>query len=87
MVQPMDTSNSGDFVRLRPLSCDLGVLKRADGSARVVQGGTSVLCAVYGPAEVKASQELSDRSVYVAAFVSSNYGGGYSRHSPSFHSL
>jgi len=55
----MDTR--GGFVRLRPLSCDLGVLKRADGSARVVQGDTSVLCAVYGPAEVKASQEQSDR--------------------------
>ncbi len=43
------------------MDCELGVLQRADGSARVVQGGTSVLCAVYGPAEVKASKEQTDR--------------------------
>ena len=50
-------------MRLRPLQCELGVLHRADGSARAVQGETAVLAAVYGPAEVKASQELCDRLV------------------------
>lgn len=48
-------------VRLRPMQCELGVLQRADGSARVVQGQTAVLCAVYGPAEVKASKEQCDK--------------------------
>ena len=48
-------------MELRPLSCELGVLERADGSARVVQGGTSVLCAIYGPAEVKVSKEDCDK--------------------------
>lgn len=46
---------------LSPVDCELGLLQRADGSARVVQGGTAVLCAVYGPAEVKASKEQADR--------------------------
>lgn len=46
---------------LRALSCELGLLERADGSARVVQGATSVLCAVYGPAEVKISKEECDK--------------------------
>ena len=59
--QPLGVS--GGCVRLRPLQCELGVLHRADGSARVVQGETAVLAAVYGPAEVKASQELCDRSL------------------------
>lgn len=48
-------------VALRPMQSELSVLQRADGSARVRHGGTSVLCAVYGPAEVKASKEFCDR--------------------------
>ena len=48
-------------LELRALSCELGLLERADGSARVLQGDTSVLCAVYGPAEVKSSKEECDR--------------------------
>lgn len=43
--------------RFRELQCELGLLERADGSARLAQGDTSVLCAVYGPAEVKISKE------------------------------
>ena len=45
----------------RPLRCEFGVLERADGSARVSQGATSVLAVIYGPAEVKAGKERSDR--------------------------
>ena len=48
-------------MQLRAMQSVMGVLQRADGSARVVQGQTAVLCAIYGPAEVKASRELSDR--------------------------
>lgn len=48
------------MARLRELKCELGLLERADGSARLVQGSTSVLCAVYGPAEVKVSKEQCD---------------------------
>ena len=54
-------------IHLRDMKCELGLLERADGSARVVQGTTSVLCAVYGPAEVKVSKELADR--YVTAVI------------------
>lgn len=35
--------------QIRPLACDLSQLHRADGSARLVAGGTSVLAGVYGP--------------------------------------
>ncbi len=51
------------MARLRELSCELGVLERADGSARLLQGSTSVLCAVYGPTEVKLNREQCDRCV------------------------
>ena len=49
------------MARLREMSCELGLLVRADGSARLVQGDTSVLCAVYGPAEVKMGKEQCNR--------------------------
>jgi len=48
---------------LRPLSCELGVLSRPDGSASFTQGGTTVVVAVYGPAEVRTSRELIDRAI------------------------
>ncbi|CAB1096903.1 unnamed protein product [Ectocarpus sp. CCAP 1310/34] len=40
--------------QIRPLAAEQGILNRADGSARFVQGNTSVLAAVYGPAPAKA---------------------------------
>ena len=43
------------MARLREMKSELGLLEQADGSARLIQGKTSVLCAVYGPAEVKNS--------------------------------
>ena len=46
---------------LRELHSELSLLARADGSARLVQGASSVLCAVYGPAEVKVSKEQCDK--------------------------
>ena len=58
---PRPFTNHHAMSRLRELSCELGVLERADGSARLVQGSTSVICAVYGPAEVKVSREKCDR--------------------------
>lgn len=58
------------MVALRPMQSELSVLQRADGSARVRHGGTSVLCAVYGPAEVKASKECCDRCAHVALSAS-----------------
>ena len=53
------------MARLREMKSELGLLERADGSARLIQGETSVLCGVYGPAEVKMSRELCDRYGYI----------------------
>lgn len=47
---------------LRPFSCEQGPLSRPDGSATFVQGDTSVLAGLYGPAEVKGSRESPDRA-------------------------
>ncbi len=57
VVMVMETST----VKLRSLKGEVGLLKRADGSARLSQGGTRVICAVYGPAEVKINKEQSDQ--------------------------
>lgn len=46
----------------RHISCEIGLLSRADGSATVNQGDTSVMVSVYGPGEVKMSKELTDRA-------------------------
>uniref|UniRef100_UPI00358F303C exosome complex component RRP46 isoform X1 n=1 Tax=Myxine glutinosa TaxID=7769 RepID=UPI00358F303C len=43
-------------------SCELSLLSRADGSASCSRGDTTVLAAVYGPAEVKHSREISDKA-------------------------
>ncbi len=46
----------------RPLQASLGPITRADGSALFSCGATTVLCGVYGPAEVRAHRELIDRA-------------------------
>ncbi|CAM9311242.1 unnamed protein product [Discosporangium mesarthrocarpum] len=49
--------------QIRPMEVEQGLLNRADGSSRFVQGNTSVLAAVYGPAPAKFSaQEKADRA-------------------------
>ncbi len=40
------------FDELRPMEAEVGIIKRADGSARFKTGGTEVLAAVYGPREL-----------------------------------
>ncbi len=45
----LDGRKPGDF---RPLKVEVGVLEKADGSARVELGKTKVLAAVYGPREM-----------------------------------
>ncbi len=48
---------------LRAPTAALGLLSRADGSARFSLGATSVLAAVYGPAEPRLMRnELLDRA-------------------------
>ncbi|XP_046583218.1 LOW QUALITY PROTEIN: exosome complex component RRP46-like [Haliotis rubra] len=47
---------------LRPMTSDLGVLTRPDGTVTFTQGDTGILAAVYGPGEVKIAREILDRA-------------------------
>ncbi|XP_069500493.1 exosome complex component RRP46 isoform X1 [Ambystoma mexicanum] len=47
---------------LRVFACEQNLLSRPDGSASFLQGDTSVLAGVYGPAEVKVSKEIFDKA-------------------------
>ncbi|XP_063793919.1 exosome complex component RRP46 isoform X4 [Pseudophryne corroboree] len=47
---------------LREIGCEQSGLSRPDGSAKFLQGDTSVLAGVYGPAEIKVSKEMHDKS-------------------------
>ncbi len=40
------------FDEIRPIEAEVGIIKRADGSARVKMGNTEALAAVYGPREL-----------------------------------
>ncbi|KAF9976120.1 Exosome component 5 [Actinomortierella ambigua] len=48
--------------QLRPFFSSQNLLNRADGSAQFDFGGTSVLCSVVGPAEVKIRDEKLDKA-------------------------
>ncbi|KAG9348374.1 hypothetical protein JZ751_002109 [Albula glossodonta] len=47
---------------LREFGCEQNLLSRPDGSSSFVQGDSSVLAGVYGPAEVKVNKEIYDRA-------------------------
>ncbi|KAI5629649.1 exosome complex component RRP46 [Silurus asotus] len=47
---------------LREFGSEQSLLSKPDGSATFVQGDTSVLAGVYGPAEVKVNKEIYDRA-------------------------
>ncbi|KIH61663.1 3' exoribonuclease family, domain 1 [Ancylostoma duodenale] len=49
--------------QIRNISASLGTIRDAEGSAYFEQGGTKILCAVYGPYEGKRSKQLEDRCV------------------------
>lgn len=57
----MEVCNSS-VVSLREFGSEQNLLSRPDGSASFIQGDTSVLAGVYGPAEVKVSKEIYDRA-------------------------
>lgn len=48
---------------IRRIKCEMGLFERADGSAYFEQGNTRVLCAVYGPREVRYSAEATHRAL------------------------
>ncbi|KAI5098419.1 exosome complex component RRP46, partial [Silurus meridionalis] len=47
---------------LREFGSEQSLLSKPDGSATFVQGDTSMLAGVYGPAEVKVNKEIYDRA-------------------------
>ncbi|XP_049758255.1 exosome complex component RRP46 isoform X1 [Elephas maximus indicus] len=52
----------GPGCSLRHFACEQNLLSRPDGSASFLQGDTSVLAGVYGPAEVKISKEIFNKA-------------------------
>lgn len=52
----------GPGCSLRHFACEQNLLSRPDGSASFMQGDTSVLAGVYGPAEVKVSKEIFNKA-------------------------
>ncbi len=50
---------------MRPISMEVGVLKRADGSAIVEVGNTRILAAVFGPQEMHPKHLMDDKKAYL----------------------
>uniref|UniRef100_A0A7N4NXP7 Exoribonuclease phosphorolytic domain-containing protein n=1 Tax=Sarcophilus harrisii TaxID=9305 RepID=A0A7N4NXP7_SARHA len=62
-VAPGDTDQALKLrCSLRHFACEQNLLSRPDGSASFLQGDTSVLVGVYGPAEVKVSKEIFNKA-------------------------
>jgi len=55
-------------VALRPMTCELRMLKQPDGSATFRHGRTSVMAAVYGPVEVRMAKERADAATLDVIF-------------------
>lgn len=71
IIRP-DGRTSGTSIR--PLSCQLHSLSRADGSAQFTCGSTKILAAVYGPGPSKIpSRERLDQAVIVVVFKQARY--------------
>ncbi|XP_072550739.1 exosome complex component RRP46 [Salminus brasiliensis] len=58
----MEEMEEGVCAVLREYGSEQNLLSKPDGSATFLQGDTSVLAGVYGPAEVKVSKEIYDRA-------------------------
>ncbi|ETN73313.1 3' exoribonuclease family, domain 1 [Necator americanus] len=61
--------------QIRNISASLGTIRDAEGSAYFEQGGTKVLCVVYGPYEGKRSKQLEDRCVINCIFSMTRFAG------------
>nr|XP_002722356.3 exosome complex component RRP46 [Oryctolagus cuniculus] len=57
-----ESRSRGPGCSLRHFACEQNLLSRPDGSASFLQGDTSVLAGVYGPAEVKVSKEIFNKA-------------------------
>ncbi|KAM9047175.1 exosome complex component RRP46 isoform 1-T1 [Megaptera novaeangliae] len=58
----IESGSRGPSCSLRHFACEQNLLSRPDGSASFLQGDTSVLAGVYGPAEVKVSKEIFNKA-------------------------
>jgi len=63
---------------LRRIRCRLGIYAQADGSAYLEQGYTKVLCAVYGPHEVRKNRSkiLHDRAIINCQYSMATFSTG-----------
>ncbi|VDP19377.1 unnamed protein product [Heligmosomoides polygyrus] len=61
--------------QIRNISVALGTVQEAEGSAYFEQGGTKILCAVYGPFEGKRSRQLEDRCAINCIFSMTRFAG------------
>lgn len=68
---------------LRKLTCKLGVLNQADGSAFLEQGNTKILASVYGPHDMnRRSQALHDRAFINCQFSMATFSTSERRRQP-----
>ncbi len=64
----MAQENTDTTPELRPMTSELSLLSRSDGSSSFSQGDTCIMAAVYGPGEVKMNKELIDRATVEVIF-------------------
>ena len=67
MELPRETGSN--LAILRPLFCQLGPLTRCDGSAQLNQGGTTIICGVYGPAEIRPHKEKLEKATVEVSII------------------
>ena len=65
---PFSRRDGRSTSQLRPLSYELSLLHRADGSVRFTQGNTTLIVAVYGPTLATAREERWDAAVLSFTF-------------------
>ena len=61
--------NQNNTVTLRPLYCQMGPLSRCDGSAQLNQGGTTIICGTYGPAEIRPHKEMIEKATIEVSII------------------
>ena len=61
--------NLNNTVTLRPLHCQMGPLSRCDGSAQLNQGGTTIICGTYGPAEIRPHKEMIEKATIEVSII------------------
>ncbi|XP_020294461.1 exosome complex component RRP46 [Pseudomyrmex gracilis] len=61
MTEEMIEEVTDSDCMLRPMSCEINLLSRSDGSAMFMQGDTAVIAGVNGPIEAKSQKMVHDR--------------------------